>query len=156
MTYLGNQKSRVPLSLSFEENTMTVDDESAGALDGRRLAVLVDDDPLVLKGLALVLEQLGWDVVAVESVEDALARLAAQNKAPSLIIADYRLRAGHTGVEAILSIRDRCGAAVPAFLLTGDTYPERLREALKSGFALLHKPVSFRELNSQLLAVTAD
>lgn len=135
---------------------MAMEGIGSKAQDGRRLAILVDDDPLVLRGLSLVLEQLGWEVVAGESVEDALDRLGGNPKQPSLIIADYRLRAGHTGVEAILSIRDRCGLDVPAFLLTGDTYPERLREALRSGFTLLHKPISFRELNSQLLAMVAD
>jgi CheY-like chemotaxis protein len=34
-----------------------------------------------------------------------------------------------------------CRSDMPAFLMTGDTAPERLREAAASGFHLLHKPV---------------
>jgi hypothetical protein len=46
------------------------------------------------------------------------------------------------------------GAAIPAFLISGDTAPERLREAQESGHHLLHKPVrpmKLRNMLSQLL-----
>src|SRR5258708_30860103 len=45
-------------------------------------------------------------------------------------------------------------APVPAFLISGDTAPERLREARASGYYLLHKPVlpiTLRATISQLL-----
>ena len=35
---------------------------------------------------------------------------------------------------------------VPALLITGDTAPERLREAFSSGVPLLHKPLAPDEL----------
>jgi two-component system, sensor histidine kinase len=141
--------------IASDNNPMTIDGGEHGCNRIQRMAVLIDDEPLVLKGLSLVMEQLGWAVVAAESVEEALRRLIRQPDRPALVIADYRLRGGRTGVEAILSIRSVYGADVPAFLLTGDTYPDRLREALRSGFTLLHKPISFGELTSQLAAMAA-
>jgi hypothetical protein len=38
---------------------------------------------------------------------------------------------------------------MPAFLITGDTAPERLREAA-SGFHLLHKPVQLMALRAMV------
>lgn len=34
------------------------------------------------------------------------------------------------------------GMDIPALMITGDTAPERLREAMSSGVPLLHKPVT--------------
>jgi CheY-like chemotaxis protein len=52
-------------------------------------------------------------------------------------------------------LHDRLGAAIPALLISGDTAPERLRDASAKGFHLLHKPVSplrLRALLHQLLS----
>jgi CheY-like chemotaxis protein len=62
-------------------------------------------------------------------------------KTPSLILADYRLQGGATGAQAITRIRTLCRQSLPAIILTGDTAPERLRQAKASGHGLLHKPV---------------
>jgi len=61
---------------------------------------------------------------------------------PALIIADYRLREDKTGDEAIALIRDELNRDIPALIITGDTSPERVREAAQSGTRLLHKPVT--------------
>jgi hypothetical protein len=50
--------------------------------------------------------------------------------------------------------RPAFGAPIPAFLISGDTAPERLREGRESGHHLLHKPVRpmrLRAMVSQLL-----
>ena len=73
-----------------------------------------------------------------------------QARSPDAIIADYRLRADATGIEAIRSLHAKLGAEIPAVLITGDTAPERLREAKESGFLLLHKPVPPAKLRSLL------
>jgi hypothetical protein len=54
----------------------------------------------------------------------------------------------------IEQLRNALGARIPAFLISGDTAPERLREATASGYYLLHKPVlpiTLRSIVSQLL-----
>jgi len=48
------------------------------------------------------------------------------------------------------------GDTLPALLITGDTAPERLREAKASGIPLLHKPVSPSVLYRKLVEVLAD
>ncbi|CAA7618076.1 PAS domain S-box protein [Magnetospirillum sp. UT-4] len=111
----------------------------AGAPSG--IIVLIDDEPAVLTGLTLVLQGWGYQVVAAGSEAEALAKLTALPGQPSIIVADYRLREGRTGAEAVARIRDLYRTVIPSIIITGDTAPERLREAQASGLAILHKPV---------------
>ncbi len=108
--------------------------------------VLIDDEEQVLEALAQFLESLGHAVVAATSAEDAIDRLRALDQSPQVILADYRLHAEQTGTAAIHSLQNAFGAAIPGILLTGDTSPERLKEARRSGFQLLHKPIKPDEL----------
>jgi|AGTN01.2.fsa_nt_gi PAS domain S-box/PAS domain S-box/PAS domain S-box len=110
-------------------------------LDGNCLAVLIDDEPVVLKGLSLVLQSWGYRVLAAGSEAEAMEQLAAMQTPPAIILADYRLREGRTGTEAVAHIRDHYAAAIPSIIITGDTAPERLREVEASGLAILHKPI---------------
>ena len=118
----------------------------------RELRVLVvEDDAIVRAGLEALLGAWGCTVDGAESIEQALE--LARAKQPDLIISDYRLRAQRTGAEAIEAVRTLCGAALPALLITGDTAPERLREATDSGIPLLHKPVATALLEERILQV---
>ena len=69
---------------------------------------------------------------------------------PDLIISDLRLADGETGIGVIERLREALGASVPAFLISGDTAPERLREASAGGYHLLQKPVSPMTLRTTL------
>ena len=106
-----------------------------------KLVVVIDDDALVLDGMRGVLKSWGCGVVTAASDDAAIAALAGHERPPDLIISDYRLRNGKTGFEAIARLRRAIGAPIPAFLISGDTAPERLRDARASGYHLLHKPV---------------
>ena len=55
------------------------------------------------------------------------------------------VRAGVRAADAPRSTVRR-DAPVPAAIVTGDTSPERLREARASGHRLLHKPVAAEQL----------
>jgi CheY-like chemotaxis protein len=81
-------------------------------------------------------------VVIAATPEAALTEVERMGREarPDLIIADYHLAAGRSGITAIAKLREAYGA-VPAFVMSGDTAPERLREARESGHHLLHKPV---------------
>jgi two-component system, sensor histidine kinase len=104
-----------------------------------RLVVVIDDDPLVLDGMRGLLRSWGYRVVAVDSERAAFADLAGEDRPPDLIICDFHLAAGKTGLEAIEGLRHVF--PVPACLISGETAPERLREINACGYELLHKPV---------------
>jgi signal transduction histidine kinase len=117
-----------------------------------QLIVVIDDDRLALESLAGLLGSWGYNVVAAASDCSALAELPPFGKTPDLIIADYRLAGGKTGIEAIEALRRAFGEPVPAFLISGDTAPDRLCQARALGFHLVHKPVSPMALRSTLAA----
>jgi signal transduction histidine kinase len=119
-----------------------------------KLVLVIDDDALVLDSMRGVLKSWGCGVVTASSGAAALACLAELERTPDLIISDYRLADGDNGIRAIERLRKALRAPVPAFLISGDTAPERLREARASGYYLLHKPVlpiTLRATISQLL-----
>jgi signal transduction histidine kinase/CheY-like chemotaxis protein len=108
------------------------------------MAVLVIDDELMVRqSMRLLLQELGC------TVHDAVGSIAAAKIAASesidLILSDMRLAEGDSGIEAIAQVR-KMQPGVRAVLVTGDTAPERLREAQASGLPLLHKPLTLPRL----------
>ena len=79
-----------------------------------------------------------------------LTILAGDDRRPDVVISDFRLGGGKTGIEAIQRLRGTFGAAIPAFLITGDIAPEHLREASANSLHLLHKPVAPMALRAML------
>src|SRR5262249_44858945 len=65
-----------------------------------------------------------------------------------VIVADYQLAGGATGIEAIAAIRVMLGRAVPAVLVTGATSPDALGAARAGGVPPLHKPPAPAQLRA--------
>jgi CheY-like chemotaxis protein len=114
-------------------------------LQGRRVLVL-DDDASVLEAMRVLLERWGCDVVTAATPEEAEASVTSTS--PDLLIVDYRLRHHASGIDTIGRLSALARTAVPALVITGDTAPDRLREAQESGYPLLHKPVKPAQLRS--------
>jgi len=121
----------------------------AADISRRKLVAVIDDDALVRMSLGGLLRQWGCRVVAAPSPDAILASLAMKER-PDLIICDYRLAGGISGIKAIEQLRSFFQVAIAAFLISGDTAPELLREAQESGHRLLHKPVSPMKLRAML------
>ena len=119
---------------------------------GRGLALILDDEPVILIGLKLLLESWGYRVLSARNPGDAL-RQVADDGVPDLIVADYRLGDGVKGPDAIRKLRAATGADIPGIILTGDTTQELLDEVERGGFDLLHKPVASHELRRKLEAL---
>jgi signal transduction histidine kinase len=115
-----------------------------------KLALIIDDDAMNLESLRGLLASWSCRVTTATTCDEALAGLAADHRVPDIIICDYHLAGGTSGHEVIARLRDRFGQSVPAFLMSGDTSPERLREARAGGFQLLHKPVPPMKLRLML------
>lgn len=112
-----------------------------------RLAVVIDDEAIILAGMEIMLDSWGYRVIAVETAESALAALRAQTPTPipCVIISDYRLH-GLSGMEAVRALRALCGAPIPAIILTGDTGADLAAAAQVDGLTVVHKPVAPSEL----------
>ena len=134
----------------------TVAAATADPLRGK-LIVVVDDDDLVLEGTGGLLRNWGCRVVTAESDREALTKLDGNR--PDLIISDFHLHDGQTGIEVITALRGALQAPIAAFLISGDILPDRLREAQEKGLHLLHKPIApmtLRTMMSRLLKAAAE
>jgi CheY-like chemotaxis protein len=76
----------------------------------------------------------------VEGLQGALTTVAGGFE-PDLILSDYRLRAGETGLESLQRLRAALPRPTPACLMSGDTDPELIQACRDAGIPLLHKPV---------------
>jgi CheY-like chemotaxis protein len=129
---------------------------SVALAESGKLIVVIDDDEAVRESTRGLLQRWGCRVTAADCGDTILARLAELGGGPDLIICDYRLAHGRTGFELINRLRVACGAQIPAFLISGDTGPERLREAREEGYYLLHKPVRPSTLRSLVKRLLTD
>jgi len=118
-------------------------------LHGLRLLV-VDDDAAVRQGMEALLSSWGCQCLCVDSSTSALAALAHM-PAPDVVITDFRLRHEETGKQVLQALQAQLGRALPAIIMTGDTSPQRLRDAQSADAVLLHKPVSTAQLQQTLL-----
>jgi signal transduction histidine kinase/CheY-like chemotaxis protein len=138
----------VPLGAPRTENdTPSAAVELVKDSAGAGVVLVVDDDPMVLEAMRGLLESWGYRAITGASHE-AIEMLVAAAPKPDLIIADFHLSGGRTGMETIAHVRAVFGAEIPAFLVSGDTSPERLQQARAQGYTLLHKPVSPMTLRS--------
>jgi len=112
--------------------------------------LVIDDDEAVRAGMQQLLAVWGCTCDVADSIEEAQAH--ARVHRPDLAIVDYRLRESRTGAGAVTALREEFGAQLPVLLITGDTAPERLREALATGVPLLHKPVLPADLHRAMHA----
>jgi CheY-like chemotaxis protein len=113
-----------------------------------KLVVIIDDDLLVLDAIGGLLRSWGFRVVTAASDSAARAQLAELRQSPDLIICDYHLSDGTTGVEVIERLRN--AFHIPAFLISGDAAPELVREAHGRGYHVLHKPVDPKTLRATM------
>jgi DNA-binding NarL/FixJ family response regulator len=61
-------------------------------------------------------------------------------------VVDHRLPGGATAGDAIRAIHAAAGPEVAVVLVTGDTHPQRIRDAQALGYPVLFKPVPAERL----------
>ena len=127
---------------------------AALSLAGLRV-VVVDDDTQILAAMEALLGGWGCQVHAAADVAALRPLLLAGTAVPDLLISDFRLRAGASGLDAVAHLRDEFNEDIPAILITGDTAPERLLEAQASQLLLLHKPVHADALRQAITTALA-
>jgi len=116
--------------------------ESAAFDLSHTLVLVVDDEAAVQEGMAALLRKWECDVVTAGSGAEMMGKLVAVNRLPDLIVSDYRLRGTENGIEVVEMLRNEFNVDIPALLVTGDTAPDRLRDAEASGLPILHKPLN--------------
>ena len=115
--------------------------------------VIVDDDETVGAAASSLLRQWGHRTTVCASADAALLVVEGVGEAPQLLIIDFRLGGGASGLEAAGRICSLVGRPIPVILVTGDTAPTRIREAYAAGLTLLHKPVDPQRLRACMAEV---
>jgi DNA-binding NtrC family response regulator len=109
--------------------------------------LVLDDEEAVRRGMETLLRAYGCEVRSAGSIAEAVAH--CRTAAPDILLVDLRLRGEESGIAAIAQLRSML-PGVPAILISGDTAPDRIKEAHDEGIALLHKPVSPHALHDAI------
>ncbi len=118
-----------------------------------RLILIVEDDEAVNRGLQVLLKSWGASVVAFETFQECqqwVRLLDAAAQPPDLAIVDFRLEAGHNGIDAIATLRGRFGPTLPVIMVTGSVMSQHEVHAQEHQFHLLMKPVVPHRLRAMI------
>jgi signal transduction histidine kinase/CheY-like chemotaxis protein len=110
--------------------------------------VYVEDDASAREALQLLLADWGCKSVIAPSLQEALQMLEGRGT-PDVVLSDFSLREGQTGIDVIEEMRKRYGPVAGA-ILTGETSAMQRRLAGELEYPVLSKPVTARELRSLL------
>ena len=125
---------------------------SEGARNGQVHVLLVEDDPGVRNATRLLLKSEGYNVTVASSVIEALERGSAMPKL-DLLLTDYHLHEGETGLQVIAALREKRNQTVRAVLITGDTSSAVHELTLDPYVRVAGKPIKAEELIDMLKAL---
>jgi len=118
----------------------------------RARLLVVDDDPDMLRLLAMRLGSAGYQVSSVGSAEAALSQLDIER--PQLVLSDVRLP-GRDGLALFDEIRKR-HPSLPVILLTAHgTIPDAVEATARGVFTYLTKPFEAKELLEKIAQALA-
>ena len=111
------------------------------------MVLLVDDEAEVREATRALLSAWGVIVMTAADAEEALALIDAAERYPDLLITDYRLSRGVTGLEVIAMVRAKVPQRVEAIIITGDA---AFAQAPDAGVRVLSKPLAPEALRAAL------
>ncbi len=117
--------------------------------------LIIDDDPIVRNMIKMLLDHEGHRTRVAGDVATALDMAGKDAAELDLVIADYNLSCGASGLDAIASLRKQLGRDIPAIILTGDIATVTLRAVADQGHIQLNKPVKSQQLISLVQHILA-
>ena len=130
--------------VSHSGDVQPVEEEAAARIPG--MIVLIEDDVKVANAWGLLLEAEGFQVATAASAKEAAAVVNHLSVPPDLIISDFHLLDGSTGVEAIAMVREEFNTNIPAFIVTGDTSKMVQDAKFTENCIIMNKPVNTDQL----------
>jgi PAS domain S-box-containing protein len=132
----------VPIASEDSADEDIPDEAMSPTMDDGSRILLVEDDAGVANAWALLLTAEGFVVERAESVAEVEALLQTMKEPPKLIISDYHLADGSTGIEAVRSVRTAFAAELPVFIVSGDTSQLIEQARTLPNSMLMRKPVN--------------
>ena len=124
----------------------TVEEGLVDGTAGAGVVILIEDDVNVANAWGLLLEAEGYRVATAASASEANAIIEHLDTTPSLLISDFHLLDGSTGVEAVTGIREYYDENIPAFIVSGDTSKVVKDARPVDNCTLMSKPVNTARL----------
>ncbi len=118
------------------------------------LALVVDDDPLLVELMEIFLEQLGWQAQAALQGKQALALLGSQRF--DLVLLDLQMPE-LDGINLLRWMRQEQGCDTPVVIVTGLVRPGLEAELRAQGAsAVLSKPITLQTLEPIIRQIQGD
>jgi signal transduction histidine kinase/CheY-like chemotaxis protein len=112
-------------------------------------AVVIDNDASVRDAMRALLDRWGVQSRIVAGIADVEGLIASEpNFRPDIILADFHLDGGHSGLAAVARLREAKGAPLEAVVITADHSREVAEAVAAAGCEILRKPVKPAELRA--------
>ena len=112
--------------------------------------LIVEDDPHVAEGLAMLLQHSGNTITVAHSTEAAMDH--CEDHEPDLLICDLRMERLTSGIELATDLRRRW-SSLPVLLITADTGSTREVEQWANA-SVLRKPIEAEDLYQEIANLT--
>ncbi|MEY9132555.1 Na+/proline symporter/signal transduction histidine kinase/ActR/RegA family two-component response regulator [Bradyrhizobium diazoefficiens] len=130
----------VPLARGAGTSLQRKPASPAPAAAERAMTILcLDNDVTILDGLTALLGGWGHHVLVAADADGAM--LAAAASPPDIVLLDYHLDGGRSGLDFLDDLRQKSGRDVRALVVTADRSEAVRKEAGARGCAILSKPV---------------
>lgn len=142
----------LPCKINHTHNGVHHSEQGQETELGRLRIWLVDNDSNVLEALKQLLENWGCEIATATNLAE-LEQLKAAHDLPQLLIVDYQLDDGVTGLDVI----EQAGLdTLPAIVNTAN-HDENIRErVLDTGYPLLYKPLKAPALKRMIKRLTSS
>jgi Na+/proline symporter/signal transduction histidine kinase len=123
-------------------------------LVGRRV-LCMENEPAVLSGIEALLSSWGCETVAVRDRESAIGWVQKGEALPDILLVDYHLDRGESGLELAEEMQELWGSRVPSIVITADHTQEAQTAASAQGCQILRKPVKPAALRAVMNSILA-
>jgi len=154
--------SRFSVSAPYAGNALQIATPTSPALigkaygfDGARVLV-IDNDQTVQGAMRTLLDRWSCQMRFVSGLTEISALISDPRYRPDIILADFHLDFGDTGLTAISYMRAVCGNALPAIVITANHSDGIAQAVQQAGCELLRKPVRPAELRALMQHLLAQ
>jgi signal transduction histidine kinase/ActR/RegA family two-component response regulator len=117
------------------------------------VVIFVDDMAEGIEAMTSIFSQWGCTYYCGGDLPEIYAQVDLRTSRPDIIICDYRLAGGRTGLTVRDEVREQIGE-VPFLLITGETSSSRLQEFSDANVDYLLKPTNINTLESRIIELT--
>ena len=117
--------------------------------------VIIEDEPANLDGMVQTIRRVGCIVEGVDGIEPAKRLFAERERCPDILVTDFQLRNGETGLDAVAAMRERFEWAhdVPILFVTGELELSAKLSTFEGEFDIHYKPINPDDLLAKLDAL---